>query len=213
MKKTVQKTAPKKAASKSIKSNKITKLGAKQASSKKSPLAAAKTAKAAAPKIKNSGSPAIQVHASGGKGKRSAEEQLRRKLVNALDQMAEEAEVVLTNADGKQYCKAPDCDNVGTSHGYCRLHYIANWKRNKNKLKILSGGMLDKYIEELTSRYPDKYVEIMRKDLSSEKDFHSIISEMELEDAEEAETFEEDTKFMEEVRGSTITDSTGDDEF
>lgn len=149
--------------------------------------------------------------AKGAKGKLS-KDQVRGQMLAALEVMKEEEEVILTNADGKHYCKAPDCDMVATTQGYCRLHFIATWKRNKNKLKILSAGILDKYIEELTSRYPDKYVDIMRKDLSSEKDFHSIISEMEMEDQGE-EQFEEDSKFIDEVRSTTVPDTAGDDDY
>ena len=46
------------------------------------------------------------------------------------------------------------------------------------KSLILADGKLDKYIEELTRRYPDKYVEIIRKDLKSEKDFTGAIQEL-----------------------------------
>jgi hypothetical protein len=123
-----------------------------------------------------------------------------------------EAEVVLTNADGKQYCRVHDCDSESTTDNYCRFHYLALWKRNKIKAKILQGGKLDKYIEDLTAKYPDKYLEMLRKDLTSEKDFNLIIQEMDMEDsAEETEAAEEDaSRFIEEVRGGVPT--TDDDE-
>lgn len=123
-----------------------------------------------------------------------------------------EAEVVLLNAEGKQYCKSPDCDEAATSQGYCRLHYLTFWKRNKLKTKILEGGKLDKYIEELTAKYPDKYMEMLRKDLVSEKDFSAIIAEMDVEDSnDESEAEEETTRYIEEVRGG-LGHGTGDDD-
>ncbi len=126
-------------------------------------------------------------------------------VIAALKQ-AEEAEIILTNADGKQYCRVHDCDNESTTEGYCRFHYLALWKRNKVKAKILQGGKLDKYIEDLTAKYPDKYLEMLRKDLASEKDFNSIVAEMDVEDSgDEADNEEETSRFIEEVRGGIPT--------
>jgi hypothetical protein len=139
------------------------------------------------------------------------------KKAQVLAQIAEsqkeaKPEVVLTNADGKLYCKAHDCDQAQTTDGYCRLHYIALWKRNRSKVKILEGGKLDKYIEDLTSKYPDKYLEMLRKDLSSEKDFNLIISEMDMEDSGDDNDSEEDaSRFIEEVRGGVPSTADDDD--
>ena len=121
---------------------------------------------------------------------------------------AEETEVVLTNADGQQYCRMPECDNAATSNGLCRLHYISQWKRNKVKGKILEGGKLDKYIEDLTSKYPDKYLEMLRKDLASEKDFNLIVTEMDMEaSGDDAEADDEASRLIAEVRGGVPTSS------
>jgi len=118
----------------------------------------------------------------------------------------DEGEVVLTNADGKEYCRVHDCDNEATTEGHCRFHYLALWKRNRIKAKILQGGKLDKYIEDLTSKYPDKYLEMLRKDLASEKDFNLVVAEMDVEDAGDDADSEEDTsRFIEEVRGGVPT--------
>lgn len=38
------------------------------------------------------------------------------------------------------------------------------------------------YIEELISKYPDKYIEAIRQDLNSEKDFAKVITDMEIEE-------------------------------
>jgi hypothetical protein len=125
-----------------------------------------------------------------------------------------EAEVILTNADGKQYCRVHDCDNEATTEGHCRYHYLALWRRNKVKAKILQGGKLDKYIEDLTAKYPDKYLEMLRKDLSSEKDFNLIVAEMDVEDSgDEAENEEEASRFIEEVRGGISTPDDDDGGF
>ncbi|MGE3974780.1 MAG: hypothetical protein AB7F59_09675 [Bdellovibrionales bacterium] len=128
-----------------------------------------------------------------------------------------EKEVILTNADGMRYCKVSECDEVSTSDGYCRYHYLAHWKRIQLRKKILAGDKLDRYIEELTARYPDKYLEMIRKDLNSEKDFITAIQELEIDGSSEEGEFEDDARsYIDEVRGVTSSEGGGsgsDDEF
>lgn len=116
-------------------------------------------------------------------------------------------ELILTDAEGRRYCKVKDCDQLSIVEGFCRLHYLALWKKIQIRKKILTDGKLEKYIEELTSRYPDKYIEMIRRDLKTEKDFLSAIQELEIDDSAEGE-FEEDSSFVEEIRG--ISSNRGD---
>jgi hypothetical protein len=160
---------------------------------------------AAPPAKKGKAQAPVEPVAKLGKGGKKAE--VMNQLAAA---QAKEEDIILTNADGKQYCRVHDCDSEGNTDGYCRFHYLALWKRNKIKAKILQGGKLDKYIEDLTAKYPDKYLEMLRKDLASEKDFTLIINEMDVEDSnEESESEEEASRFIEEVRGGVPT---GDDD-
>lgn len=78
-------------------------------------------------------------------------------------------EVVLTDADGRRYCRVRDCDQAAVVEGYCRYHYLLLWKRIQVRRKILADGKLERYVEELTSRYPDKFVEMNRKDLRTKR--------------------------------------------
>jgi hypothetical protein len=66
-------------------------------------------------------------------------------------------EVVLTDAEGRRYCRVRDCDQVALVEGYCRFHYLALWKKIQIRRKILTDGKLERYVDELTSRYPDKF--------------------------------------------------------
>jgi len=119
-------------------------------------------------------------------------------------------EVILTNADGFRYCKISECDELSTSDGYCRYHYLLNWKKIQLRKRILAGDKLDRYIEELTAKYPDKYLEMIRRDLVSEKDFLAAIQELEIDDSGDDSEFEDDAKnYIDEVRGVTTT---GEDE-
>lgn len=84
---------------------------------------------------------------------------------------------------GEAICRELGCESLSTSGGYCRLHYIKNWKKIKRKELIIKEGKLNRYIEELVSKYPDKYIEAIRQDLSSDKDFYTVIHDLELDES------------------------------
>ena len=145
------------------------------------------------------------------KKKSSAPDKAPKKLtipedvIKELAPVQEEEEVILTDAEGRRYCRVSDCDQISVVEGYCRYHYLLFWKKIQIRKKILSEGKLERYIEELTARYPDKYLEILRKDLRSEKDFMSAIQELELDDSSSVDNDYEDEaqNFIEEMRGVT----------
>jgi hypothetical protein len=111
-------------------------------------------------------------------------------------------EVVLTDAEGRRYCRVKDCDQLANVDAYCRYHYLLYWKRIQVRKKILTEGKLERYIEELTARYPDKFLDMLRKDLSNEKEFLLAIQELEIdESANEGEFEDENENFIDEVRG------------
>ena len=111
-------------------------------------------------------------------------------------------EVILTDAEGRRYCRARDCDQIAVVDAYCRYHYLMFWKKIQVRKKILMDGKLERYIDELTSRYPDKFLEMIRRDLRTEKDFLAAIQELEIDESATENEFEEDTSaFIEEVRG------------
>lgn len=104
-------------------------------------------------------------------------------------------DVILTDAEGRRYCRTKDCDRLAEVDNYCRYHYILLWKNIQIRRNILQEGKLGRYIEELTARYPDKFLEILKKDLRSEKDFLAAIQELEIdESAVEAEFDDEESQ-------------------
>lgn len=122
-------------------------------------------------------------------------------------------EVILTDAEGRRYCRSRDCDQVGIVDGYCRFHYLLFWKKIQVRKKILADGKLERYVEELTARYPDKFLEMIRRDLRTEKDFLAAIQELEIDESAGENEFEEDTNaYIEEVRGMGEGGSAGVDE-
>lgn len=111
-------------------------------------------------------------------------------------------EIILTDAEGNRYCRARDCDQIAAVDAYCRYHYLLFWKKIQVRKKILQDGKLERYVEELTSRYPDKFLEMIRRDLRTEKDFLGAIQELEIDESAGENEFEEDASaFIEEVRG------------
>lgn len=123
-------------------------------------------------------------------------------------------DIILTDAEGRILCRVKDCDQPSVVESYCRYHYLFFWKKIQNRKKILSEGKLEQYIEELTSRYPLKFLELIRKDLSSEPDFMSAIQELDIDEASTDVDNFEDENFMEEVRGiSSVDTERVDDEY
>ncbi|MEK6705997.1 MAG: hypothetical protein AABZ06_09425 [Bdellovibrionota bacterium] len=78
-------------------------------------------------------------------------------------------------------CREVACEGLATTAGYCRLHYIKNWKKIKRKELILKEKKLNQYIEELVSKYPDKYIDAIRQDLTNDKDFAKVIHDLDLD--------------------------------
>jgi hypothetical protein len=125
-------------------------------------------------------------------------------------------EVILTDAEGRRYCKVRECDQISSVEAYCRFHYLLLWKRIQVRRKILADGKFEKYVEDLTSRYPDKFLEMIAKDLRAEKDFVAAIAELEIDESAIDGDFEDESQnFIEEVRGVTSETASipDDDEF
>lgn len=80
-------------------------------------------------------------------------------------------------------CREVSCESQSTTAGYCRLHYIKNWKKIKRKELILREKKLNQYIEELVAKYPDKYIEAIKMDLADEKAFSKVIYDLELDES------------------------------
>lgn len=88
-------------------------------------------------------------------------------------------------------CIERNCDNPATTLGYCRFHYIRNWKEIKKKQSILMEGKLQNYIEELVSKYPVKYIEAIITDLAEDKSFVGILKELNIE-SDDDDAYDED---------------------
>ncbi|NCN95620.1 MAG: hypothetical protein GW917_02760 [Bdellovibrionales bacterium] len=213
------KTSKKKAESKKVKPVKAAvKKTSNKVASKPEPRKAAPK-KEAAPKVPKP----TKTSAKKGKAPRSEdvtekpsikeiEKVLAVKAPEAVD--VQDVEVVLTDSDGNRYCRVKDCDQLASVDAYCRYHYLLFWKKIQIRKKILTEGKLEKYIEELTARYPDKYLDMLRKDLRSEKEFLAAIQELEIDENADDNMDEEDSQsFIEEVRGVSDSGGRRDDDY
>lgn len=125
------------------------------------------------------------------------------------------AEVYLTDSEGRRLCRVRDCDQIANVEGHCRYHYLLLWQKIQIRKVILVDDKLEKYIVALTARYPDKFLEMIKKDFKTEKDFLSSIVELEIdESALSDEAGDDDAQsFTDEIRGtveSTAIDDDGD---
>lgn len=92
-------------------------------------------------------------------------------------------------------CKQKNCRNQATTSGYCRVHYLKNWKQIKEKQKKKAIKNLNKYIDHIMHKHPEGYMEVIKEDLRnfdqfsrkaehyfSEDDFHDIMEELNVDD-------------------------------
>jgi len=66
-------------------------------------------------------------------------------------------------------CKEEGCKNSQTTDGFCRLHYLKNWKKLQTEKKKKSAKNLNRYVESILKKHPDRYIEVIKKDLRSKK--------------------------------------------
>ncbi len=141
----------------------------------KKDLAPKKGAKISAKVVIESSVTVIEV--KGGKAQKGAKGAALNPKLNAKSPKTEKMAL-----SGTPICREIACELAATTKGYCRLHYIKNWAKIQRKEQILKEKKLNQYIEELVSKYPDKYIEAIRQDLSSEKDFAKVITDLEIEE-------------------------------
>jgi chemotaxis protein histidine kinase CheA len=231
------KTVAKKKAAKKVAKKKVAKKAAKKVAKKAAKKVTKKApAKKVAKKVANKAASKVAKPAASNPEKKTTQAEVKKKaakkvteeVVEEVEDLEEgldlaedsaeeddlDVEVVLTDAEGRRYCRVRDCDQLAVVDGYCRYHYLALWKRIKHRKQILSEGKLQKYIEDLTARYPDKFLEVLRKDLRSEKDFMAAIMELELDESpQDNNDFEDDDRsFIDEVRGVTESSRSRDDD-
>lgn len=62
-------------------------------------------------------------------------------------------------------CREEGCQNAQTTGGYCRLHYLRNWRKIKVEQQRGAAKRLNSYIERMSRQFPDRFVDEIKKDL------------------------------------------------
>jgi hypothetical protein len=163
---------------------------------------AAKESKGKLAKGKNA---PVSTPASGKAGKKKGEIVLEVPAPKGVALLGREgkkkSKAEIAAANRKNRCREPGCEHETLLRGFCRLHYIKNWRKIKRKEAILASGQLNNYVEELVSKYPDKYLEVIRQDLASEKEWAKVVVDLELESADEENGGDEDMEGVAEGTG------------
>lgn len=88
-------------------------------------------------------------------------------------------------------CQEPGCHDAGKVRGYCRLHYLKNWKTIKADAKSKAADRLNRYVEGICQRHPDRFLEVIRDNIkegtveesregsiSSSEELENVLSEL-----------------------------------
>ncbi|MBI3016515.1 MAG: hypothetical protein HYY62_00725 [Deltaproteobacteria bacterium] len=78
-------------------------------------------------------------------------------------------------------CHYKECPHSATTGKFCRLHYMMTWQKTKNLSRESKEKMLDRYIKAITKKFPDDYLDVIKKDLSSEESFKKSVHDLDLE--------------------------------
>jgi len=89
----------------------------------------------------------------------------------------------------KRFCMHEECKSQAVSHGYCRLHYIANYRTIKLSEQIKAERRLNAYVDRLSRRFPGEVLEKIKEGIESEEKFKAAVEELDLDtDPEPTET-------------------------
>jgi hypothetical protein len=66
-------------------------------------------------------------------------------------------------------CTEPGCKNTQTTKHLCRLHYLKNWKKLKEESQKKAADRLNRYVEGLCKKNPERYMDQIRRDIRTGK--------------------------------------------
>lgn len=66
-------------------------------------------------------------------------------------------------------CIEPGCKNAQTTKDHCRLHYLKNWKKIREAVQNKAAVQLNKYVEGICKKYPEKYMDAIRREIKNGK--------------------------------------------
>lgn len=88
-----------------------------------------------------------------------------------------------------ELCIFKDCTpDTRKFQGLCRKCYLSNWQTIKGQKQEKAQRRLNAYVEAITKKYPDDYLERIRDGLENEDAFQKMVAELELAEDGDAET-------------------------
>jgi len=75
-------------------------------------------------------------------------------------------------------CKEIGCNNQQTTSGFCRLHYLKNWKKIQADKKRKAAKNLNKYIESIVRSNPDRATDTLKGNLRDESSFEKSMDDI-----------------------------------
>jgi len=147
------------------------------------------------------------------------EEERQRKILSSLSTISSDFDwtdirATIANLDffseGElDECQEKACENLQAIQGFCRLHYIKNWKTLKRKRSVVQEGKLQNYVEELVKKFPLEYLEEILKDLKDEREFYKVLKDLNIDNnfnVDESDALDDDSEDIV-VETRSISDS------
>ena len=93
--------------------------------------------------------------------------------------MAKQKKKVAKKARKKRVrvCDEAGCRELQTTSGFCRLHYIKNWREIVQERKLKAREKLSKFVEGMSERYGDDYVEVLQDTMGSDEQLKNRLHE------------------------------------
>ncbi|MBI2027402.1 MAG: hypothetical protein HYS98_06345 [Deltaproteobacteria bacterium] len=98
------------------------------------------------------------------------------------------------------YCLEEECGQKASMEGYCRLHYLKNWKSIQLQKKLKKERKLNEYVDHIVHKYPHDYLRVIREDLASDKDLTDLLSEATSDTAHLEEFDDETQEILQEIK-------------
>ncbi|NBT57508.1 hypothetical protein EBT16_01875 [bacterium] len=107
---------------------------------------------------------------------------LKKPRTASAKKVAPAKKTVAKAADKKEkLCSVPSCKKEASAQGYCRLHYISNWKHIRFNEKVKAERRLNAYVDRISKKYPKDFLEKIKETLEDENKFKEMVSELEIE--------------------------------
>ncbi len=89
-------------------------------------------------------------------------------------------------------CKEKGCNDAATTSGFCRFHYLKQWKQIKDAEKSAGAKRLNRYIERVLKENPNDYLDVIKRDLGKPDFEDSVVRALDFGEGASAQVEESD---------------------